>query len=491
MESIVANLVEQARARPAAPALIFKEKALTYGELLRGAEAAAAWLAAGGVQPGEVVALPLAATPEGVWRGLKLFYGLAWHGAVTLPLTAEMPPAGYEPQMRRFGARWVISGRPELSLGGAVRLLDPAGFDAKRAPLRSPARGDVPDQPFVYQFSSGTTGPPKAILFTHFQFAAYARAGAEADRWNEHDMALPSNAWPSKVGLRYLMRLHAVGGALVSADFPRSVRALAARVAAGVTGVCGGSAQVRKMLGGEVPPGETLSRLRVLRVSSAPSRPEELRRWREQITPNLFYAYGTTETGTIGILYPEEPIDDHLSMRIAPRGLEGRVVDDEGRPVPSGTVGHLGFRAAWAARGYADDPLASARHFRDGWFYPNDLGSIDAAGRLTLIGRSDDVVNFGGVLIQPQAMESVLARHPAVKEAALIGVPDTAMHQIPVAVVVREGGIATDELRRYCEAQVGLLRAPRFFMFVNELPRNANGKVQRDQLVARFLAARS
>jgi long-chain acyl-CoA synthetase len=477
MDSIVANLIEQARARPKAPALVGRGKALTYGALVRGVEAAAAWLSESGVQPGEVVALPLAATPEGVWRGLRLFYGLAWHGAVILPLTADMPESDHAPLMRRFGA---------------VRRLDPAGFDPKRAAARAPARGDATDQPFIYQFSSGTTGTPKAMLFTHGQFAAYARAGAEADRWNERDRALPSNAWPSKVGLRYLLRLHAVGGALAIAAFPKSVRALAALVAAGITGVCGGSAQIRQMLEGGLPPGESLAGLRALRVSSAPSRPEELRRWREQITPNVYYAYGTTETGTIGMLYPEDPLDDKLSMRIAVSGLEARVVDDEDQPVARGKVGHLGYRAAWVPRGYADNPEASARQFRNGWFYPNDLGSIDAAGRIMLLGRSDDVVNFGGVLIQPQSVEGALARHPAVKEAALIGVPDPVMHQNPVAVVVlHKRGIATDVLRRYCEEQVGLLRAPRFFMFVSELPRNANGKVQRDQLVARFLALRS
>jgi len=474
MDSIFSSLAARAAAQPEAPAFIDGKGVLTYRELLEGAEQAAQRLWQQGVRARARVALPLGGRAAGARRTLKLFYGLAYLGAVVLPLYPEMAPAARAALPRRYGLRLIdLRG---LAAGGPARA---------RAP-----RGDDPARPFLYEFTSGTTGAAKALLLTQAQLAGVARAGAAADGWLPDDRVLPIVPWPSKAAARYLLRVHGGGGALVNLEFPRSRQELAARVrAAGVTAFCGSVEALRLLLKSTPAPGETLPPLRALRVSGAPMRPEELRALRAQITPNVHFCYGTTETGMIAALRPGEPVGDTLALRPVAPGLEAQAVGMNDEALPAGTVGQLRYRAPWVPDKYAGNPEASARHFRGGWFYPGDLGSIDAAGRIVLQGRADDVINFCGAMIVPQDIEPVLARFPGVDEVAVVGVPHPSAGQLPVAFVVARGAIDRAAWRKFCEHHIGDLRSPRRVIRVRELPRNPAGKLARERLVALYRRA--
>jgi acyl-coenzyme A synthetase/AMP-(fatty) acid ligase len=472
MGSVVANLLAQAAERPETAAYVDERGVLTYRELARNVERAAALLAGSGVRAGDVIGLSIRDEPESARRGLYLLYGLGWIGAAALPLYPEMPRAGWPALLDRFGARLRIGGR----------------FFG-RAGAHPPApRGDRDERPFLYHFSSGTTGEPKAVCFTHGELAAQIAAGAPVERWSAGERLVVGRPWPSKVAVRYVMRLHAVGGAVVRARFPRTRDEVAHLMReSGVTALFGGPTAMRALLASPAPAQGNLAALRALRVGGGIVRPEELRALRSEITPNVYHGYGCTEAGAIGVLPPEDPVGEAIALRLCAPGLEVEAVDERDAPLPPGATGRLRYRAPWIPRGYVGNPAQTARHFRDGWFYNGDLGAIDAAGRLTLGGRNDDLINFCGVKIAPHEIEPVLLRHPGIAEAALVGVPDAKAGQLAVAFIVPRGArLDLDALRRYCHEQCGELRTPARFVTTRALPRNAAGKIERERLIARF-----
>jgi acyl-coenzyme A synthetase/AMP-(fatty) acid ligase len=355
---------------------------------------------------------------------------------------------------------------------------------------QAPPRGDDPVRPLLLEFTSGTSGPAKAVLLTQAQLAGVARACAAGDRWMADDRVLTVARWPSKVALRHLLRAHAAGGALVNVRFPQTKDELARVVrTARVTALCSSATSARALLRSRLAPGETIPPLRVLRVTGAPLRPEELRALRTEITPNVSFGYGTTETGLIAVLPPEEPIGEALGMRIVVPGLDAQVVGESDQPLPAGTLGRLRYRAPWIPREYVDDPEASARNFRGGWFYPGDLGSIDAAGRIVLQGRADDAINFCGVMIVPREIEPVLARFPGIEEVVVIGVPDAHAGQLPVAFLVARSGVDQAALVKHCAHHFDPRRRP-WLVRLRAIPRNAAGKIERERLIEHFRRVR-
>ena len=147
-------------------------------------------------------------------------------------------------------------------------------------------------------------------------------------------------------------------------------------------------------------------------------------------------------------------------------------------------------RPSWSLpRGYAGNIEATAECFRDGWFQTSDFGSFDAAGRLKLGGRIDDAINFGGAKIQPLDVERELEAHPAVADAALVGVRDAMAGEIPVAFVVLRRPISTAELRAFLADRLDQWQIPAALVAIGEIPRNPEGKILRGRLRDAYAAS--
>jgi acyl-coenzyme A synthetase/AMP-(fatty) acid ligase len=172
--------------------------------------------------------------------------------------------------------------------------------------------------------------------------------------------------------------------------------------------------------------------------------------------------------GAVGFLHP---------------GVQAQVVDEADRPLPSGAEGLLRVRTPGQALGYRNDPVATARHFRDGWFYPGDVGRITAEGLLIVTGRASDVINLGGRKVAPDIIERVLEDLPEVREAAAFGVPGQNEIVELWAAVVADGPLDARALAGHLSARLGP-NAPAYLLQVSALPRNANGKLLRQELAA-------
>ncbi len=436
---------------------------------------AAARLDALGVRKGDTVALSLGAARDNAADLAGVVYAAGYLGAALLPLYPDVPQGRRRELATAFGARWAISEQDEALGATTLALADVC--DKSHSSAAHPPRGDAADRLFYLQFSSGTSGNPKALPFTHRQFLLSATANVATHGWRPGDRLIPAVPAPTKVGLRYLLRVLFAGATCVNVPFPDSRRAMARAVSElGVNAATASPWQLRRLLASPAAPAGAPQPLRFLSAIGAVITAEEVRAIRAAVTPNLHVAYGSTESGLIASLRPQDdPADGYTPVA----GLEVEAVDPSGVRLPPGAEGVLRLRAPWIPPAYAGNPAETAKRFRDGWFYPGDAGSLDAGGRLRVRGRSDEVINYGGIKVIPEDVEAVLLAHPGVAEAVLTGVPHAMAGEIPVAFVVLRPPATLEALKLFCEARLDATSTPALILSLERMPRSADGKVER------------
>jgi acetyl-CoA synthetase len=223
--------------------------------------------------------------------------------------------------------------------------------------------------------------------------------------------------------------------------------------------------------------------------------PDTFRQWRERFGITIYDGFGQTE----GHIF----IANQLNMPIRPgsmgkplRGYEAAVLDDVGDALPHGTPGHLVIRNEdhpGLALGYRKDPERWSRVNRDGWYYTQDIAYTDEDGYYWYVARSDDLIKSRAYLVSPKEVESALVEHPAVLEAAVVGIPDAALsNKIKAFVTLKSGNEASDhlagEIRDYVRSVIAPYKVPQELQFISELPKTTNGKLLRRELRAREMA---
>ncbi|MBO9313966.1 MAG: AMP-binding protein, partial [Chloroflexus sp.] len=224
--------------------------------------------------------------------------------------------------------------------------------------------------------------------------------------------------------------------------------------------------------------------IRLFVSGSAPLSPQTFADFAALFGQQILERYGMTETG-MNLTNPYYGERRPGSVGIPFPGQEARIVDrTTGQPLPAGQIGEIQVRGPHLFQGYWRNPTATAAVFTaDGWFNTGDLGFVDDDGYFHITGRSRELIISGGFNIYPREVEEVLSQHPAVVECAVYGQPDPDLGEIPVAAVVTNGQpVTADELIAHCRQYLAAYKRPRRIRFVNALPRNALGKVQRHLL---------
>lgn len=213
-----------------------------------------------------------------------------------------------------------------------------------------------------------------------------------------------------------------------------------------------------------------------------------LEKLRERLPELGFYnCFGQSEIGPLAtVLRPDEHEGRMDSCGRPVLFVEAKVVDEDGKEVADGTAGEVVYRSPQLCEGYWDKPEESEEAFRDGWFRSGDLAVRDAQGYFTVVDRVKDVINSGGVLVASRQVEDALYTHPAVAETAVIGLPDERWIEAVTAVVVARGEVTEDELIDHAREKLAHFKAPKRVLFVDELPRNASGKILKRELRDRF-----
>jgi acyl-CoA synthetase (AMP-forming)/AMP-acid ligase II len=490
-----------ARRAPEKTAVIADGRRLRFGEYDRLADRFANFLIARGVRPGDRIASLLLNGPDyGV-----VHFGNARAGSVLVHIPPLYAPAEIEDIVERTRPRVLVvdaavrerlgagvwSRTPTVVVAGGLAGEGAYGFDdAIAAAEDGSPRPDIdPAAPVAMTFTGGTTGRPKGAVVSHT--ARYVSASSTA---REHQVTAED-----VVGVVVPM-FHAVGlmiwyqAAILRGSTAVLFRKwdpaefIAATERHGISSVFLVPVQVRDLLRSPVFDRERLASLRNIGVGGAPTPPGLIEECRKAL-PHCGYTdhYGQSETGPLTILKPRDTEAHAGTVGRAAEGVDLRIVDADGNPVPPGTVGELVTRGPYMMEGYFGDEEETARYFRNGWGWTGDLAKSDEAGYITLVGRSREIIISGGFNIHPSEIETALTTHPAVEDCTVFGVPDDRWGEAPIAYVVRADEVSADALITHCTHHLARYKRPREVVFVNTIPRTPSGKVQKHHLRTTYL----
>jgi acyl-coenzyme A synthetase/AMP-(fatty) acid ligase len=197
-----------------------------------------------------------------------------------------------------------------------------------------------------------------------------------------------------------------------------------------------------------------------------------------KITPHLYDSYDTTEFCHVSMAGPSDHSKKPGTVGSVREGVEVQVVDDDHHPLDPGGIGMLRFRTTPMIREYLNNPDATARSFRDGWFYPMDVGYLDVDGYLFLTGRSDDRIDCMGAKFYPVEVERILLTYPGIEEAIVFGWPDTIKGEVAAAAYVSTEPLDAREIVSFCKSRLKNYMVPRYCIGLEFIPRNRNGKAE-------------
>jgi acyl-CoA synthetase (AMP-forming)/AMP-acid ligase II len=500
------------------PAIRDGEVELTYAELVDASRGFAGALVASGVDAGERVAIWCFNCVEWIVAALGVFEA----GAVLVPVNTRFKGVEAADVLARSRARVLVTvtdfldtdyvamlaaadaDLPDLTTTVVAR--GPAGDgtiswdefvgrgnDASRDEARRRAEKLGPDDPSDILFTSGTTGRSKGVVQTHSRTLHVATDWASMTGLTPGDRYLMVNPYFHMFGLKAGILACVAGGAAMLPQPVFDVDRVLARVAEEqVTVLPGPPTLYQSIL--DHPDRETydLSTLRVAVTGAADIPVELIRRIFAELPFELVVSgYGLTEGGTAtGTSADDDPETIATTVGRPRPGFEVRVVDGDGKDVPPGEAGEVLLRSPSVMKEYLDDIDATAAAFTgDGWLHTGDIGTVDERGCLKIVGRSKDMFIVGGFNAYPVEIENLLLRHPDVNQAAVIGIPDARLGEVGMAFVVRRAGAALreDDLVAWARREMANYKAPRVVEFVDELPVNATGKVEK--LVLRERAA--
>jgi HIP---CoA ligase len=326
-------------------------------------------------------------------------------------------------------------------------------------------------------FTSGTTGRPKGVLMNHIQNLRHYEEYSELIDLREGDRYLQINPYFHTFGLKAgLLSSFIRGATMLPVDVFDIGRVVEMVVAERITVLPGPPTLYHSLLA--VEDKSKLATLRVGVTGAADIPVELIRRAFDELPFQLLATgYGLTEGGTATLSRPgDSPEEIATTAGLPLGGVEVRIADD----------GEVLMRGFTVMQGYLDDPAATAEAVdSDGWLHTGDLGTLDAAGRLRIVGRKKDMFIVGGFNAYPAEIEGFLLEHPAVAQAAVIGVPDERMGQVGKAfIVAKDGGptISGEDLVAWSRQRMAGFKVPRYVEFLDKLPLNATGKVMKDKL---------
>jgi fatty-acyl-CoA synthase len=489
------------------PALITEDHVWTYGRLAENVWAISAYLAARGVLKGDRVAMLGMNSAEYV----AVAFAIYRLGAVAVPLNYRLQHEELKFLLRDSGAVAILCDKDYVSsIEGVsegiewrakVQLDGPhaeasgwltfsevvADYSGSAAPLAEVVAAD----PQRIMYTSGTTSRPKGVILTHGMATLNALTQTSELELSSLDRALISSplyhvaAWDAP-GVSVLFN----GGALVimrKFDAPLALELIERHKVTGGIFVQAILHGLRAAADGS----RDVSSLRWIIFGAAAG--ELYREIREMLpTAHLVQAYGMTECcSAIAYMHRAYAISKLGSAGTAVPFIEYRVVDEEDEFVAPGVHGEIVVRGPKVTPGYWGDKELTEQAWRGGWFHTGDVGMVDEDGFIYITDRLKDMIRSGGENVASQEIERVIYQHPAVLEAAVIGVPHPKWQEVPQAYIVLKDGVqlTEDELIGHCRGHLASFKTPKSVRFVSELPRNPSGKVLKRVLREQSISA--
>jgi long-chain acyl-CoA synthetase len=432
--------------------------------------------------PGDVVGVALAQAPVALHLAAAL--ALARIGVTYLMLsTDEVASGAAVTLLRRHKARAVLTDMSlPADLGIPLISLDPDWLDPSAPIPDKVPRADGGDMPWMLARSSGTTGKPKEFCLTHAMELARQVEKPHESRLAVGERMMTLVNFGFIMGLRAALWCISDGGVVVSSPNNATARDIFTAIDRyGVTSLLCTPSHLPTLCNGLSGDAPRWPLMRTLRIAGS-ALPEAISlKARRYLSPNLLIIYGTNESWCVSVA-TGELLSRHPDTAgyLAP-SVELEIVDAKDRPLPPGKIGQVRVRTPGLIAGYVDNPEATALQFRDGWFYPSDAGYMNADGLLYIKGRTDEMMNFDGMLVSPHEIENVVLQYPGVTDVAAFGVPSQIRGHVPFVAVVATSNVDVKKLLTHCRARLGR-HTPKGILQVHSLPRNSFGKVLRREL---------
>lgn len=474
----------------------------------------AAGLAALGIRPGERVALYMDNCPQYLFA----YYAVPSIGAVAVPLSTFLTPGELARIVDDCGAAALIGtgqaiGRVSADLGESPSLrrlilcdgpeqdADPViGARVKVSRLDDSVAGGaraeaghapIPEDTAVLVYTSGTTGAPKGVMLTHRNLLSNARACVEAVGITERDRVLLFLPMFHSFTLTVSILSPLLAGMSIvlcekvdRAAIRRTIMKRRPTVMPAVPAIF--SAMARAKIGRI---SRWLNPVRLYISGGAPLSTETLREFENRYRRPLCEGYGLSEASPVVAFNPASSRKPG-SVGVPLPGVRVKVVDEDGKDVPSDQVGEIVVGGPSVMKGYYGRPEETREALRDGWLRTGDMASMDRDGYIFIMGRSKEMLIYRGMNVYPREIEEALEAHPGIKEAAVVGVADAKRGEVPWAVFARNPGsdVTERDLKRSCLARLARYKVPRVFLEIDSLPRNPAGKVLKSDLLDRLKA---
>ncbi|MGB9904277.1 MAG: class I adenylate-forming enzyme family protein [Desulfotomaculales bacterium] len=513
------ELIRQTAYRyPLKTALVSCGKKITYGEMNEFSDRLAAALADLGVQKGDRVAVMLPNCAQHVIA----FHGIIKAGAASVPCNVMLKGEELAYILEDAGAAVVICLDVFYPLLAGVRKktkirqvisVHLADFSAPDGWVPPPFRKEKEEFPDVLDFrallekyppappslaldaredlalilyTAGTTGQPKGVMETHYNMVYNCLSHAHLMGVDYNDVNL--QIMPMFHTSGYFLGLHPFlykGGTVVLMPLFDPGELLKIIAEEKVNVIFGPPTLFVALVNHPDLPGYNLKHLKLATGCGAPVPVPLQKRWRELTGIDLTNGWGMTETNSGGII--SLPFKKNLDSIGVPVAGEVKIVDQAGNILPRGQIGEIMFRGPQVAKGYWNKPEETKAAFTpDGWLHTGDAGYISEDGFVYFVERIKDLIIASGYNIAPFEVESVIMKHPAVREAAVVGVPDEYRGETVKAFVVLKdefrGKTTAGEIIEFCKENMATYKRPRIVEFLDELPKNAVGKVLRQKL---------
>src|SRR5437660_1127719 len=338
-------------------------------------------------------------------------------------------------------------------------------------------------------YTSGTTGKPKGVFLTHGNRISNAHATNHHTKMDSADRLICYLPLFHCFGQNFIMNASVNAGATLVLherfqpdEILHSIKSNAVTMFFGVPTVYSRLLTLPNIE-------EELGTVRYYFTAAAPMPVGVVRQWRERFGAIIYEGYGLTETSPFAS-YNHDYVYREGSIGSPIENVEMKILDVQGRNLAPGEVGEIAIKGPNVMQGYFRRPEETAQVLRDGWFLTGDIGQMDADGYFYLVDRAKDMINVSGFKVWPREVEEIIMKHPGVGEVAVIGIPDTNSGEAVKAFAVSKEGwrVTEQELTEFCRSRIAVYKAPRFFEFVDSLPRNPAGKILKRELRVREAA---
>jgi long-chain acyl-CoA synthetase len=491
-ESLAYNLIATAERHPERPALRLDDTVITYRELDDLTARLAALLIDRGLEPGDPVGVMLPNVPEFA----IVYYGVLRAGGIVVPMNVLLKQREVAFYLGDSGARLIFAwhafadqaqaGADEV--GAECIVVEPSAFEqlvATAEPMSGLVSRAAQDTAVIL-YTSGTTGKPKGAELTHSNLAINADVSKELFSLHPDDAILGALPLFHAFGQTCALNAAVSSGASLSL-IPRfdAGKALAAIQRDRITVFEGVPTMYAALLHHAGRDEFDTSTLRGCVSGGAALAVELLQGFEEAFGCVILEGYGLSETSPVACFNHPDRQRKPGSIGTPVEGVSLKLVDGDRREVNAGEVGEIAIRGHNVMKGYWNRPEATSEAIdADGWFYSGDLARIDDDGCFFIVDRKKELIIRGGYNVYPREIEEVLYEHPAVREAAVIGIPHADLgEEVGAAVALKPGAEATEaEIREFVKSNVAAYKYPRHVWILDELPKGPTGKILKREI---------